>query len=138
MDVGRSLNPAVDIGQIEGAFMQGVGLFTMEEELYSTKGVLLTRGPGAYKIPGFRDIPSKFRVSLYDEWSNRHGLYHSKAVGEPPLFMGSSVFFAIRDAIKSSFSSNSVLEFHSPATVENIRMSLNDTFATNVSYQSYS
>ena len=59
MDVGRSLNPAVDIGQIEGAFMQGVGLFTMEDELYNTKGQLLTRGPGAYKIPGFRDIPRK-------------------------------------------------------------------------------
>ena len=56
----------------------------------SKKGHLLTRGPGAYKIPGFRDIPSEFKVSLYDKWSNRHGLYHSKAVGEPPLFMGSA------------------------------------------------
>ena len=64
MDVGRSLNPSVDIGQIEGAFMQGVGLFTMEEELYTKNGVLLTRGPGAYKIPGFRDIP-RSRLNLY-------------------------------------------------------------------------
>ena len=92
MDVGRSLNPAVDIGQIEGAFMQvnivylstkvifnqGVGLMTIEEELYSPSGRLLTRGPGAYKIPGFGDIPAKFKVSLYDKFSNRHGLYHSK------------------------------------------------------------
>ena len=78
MDVGRSLNPAVDIGQIEGAFMQGVGLMTLEEELFNKKGQLLTRGPGAYKIPGFQNIPKKFKVSLYDKFSNRHGLYHSK------------------------------------------------------------
>jgi xanthine dehydrogenase molybdopterin-binding subunit B len=78
MDVGKSLNPSVDIGQVEGAFMQGVGLMTMEEELYNPKGQLLTRGPGAYKIPGFGDIPKKFKVSLYDKYSNKHGLYHSK------------------------------------------------------------
>jgi len=128
MDVGRSLNPAVDVGQIEGAFMQGVGLMTIEEELYNQKGQLLTRGPGAYKIPGFGDIPKKFKVSLYDQYSNRHGLYHSKGVGEPPLFMGASVFFAIRDAVKSSTAAK-VLQFDSPATVERIRMACDDPFS---------
>jgi len=127
MDVGRSLNPAVDIGQVEGAFVQGLGLFTMEEQLFSPNGSLLTRGPGAYKIPGFRDIPAQLSISLYDQWSNRHGLYHSKAVGEPPLFMGASVFFAIRDAVEQA--NPTMLDFHSPATVENIRMSLDDTLA---------
>lgn len=64
MDVGQSLNPAIDIGQIEGAFMQGYGLFVMEQMIHSPTGVLLTRGPGAYKIPGFNDIPTEFNVSL--------------------------------------------------------------------------
>jgi len=128
MDVGRSLNPAVDIGQIEGAFTQGVGLMTIEQELYNTKGQLLTRGPGAYKIPGFGDIPKKLKVSLYDKFSNRHGLYHSKGVGEPPLFMGASVFFALRDALKN-VSEQNVLQFDSPATVERIRMICDDQFS---------
>ena len=78
MDIGKSLNPAVDIGQIEGAFIQGVGLMTLEEELFTPEGEQLTRGPGSYKIPAFGDIPEKFKVSLFDKTSNRHGLFHSK------------------------------------------------------------
>ncbi|CAG5113950.1 Oidioi.mRNA.OKI2018_I69.chr2.g8039.t1.cds [Oikopleura dioica] len=129
MDVGRSLNPAVDIGQVEGAFMQGVGLMTIEEELYSPTGRLLTRGPGAYKIPGFGDIPAKLKVSLYDKFSNRHGLYHSKGVGEPPLFMGAGVFYALRDAIRQ-VNTDKLLDWHSPATVERIRLSVGDALST--------
>ena len=64
MDVGRSLNPAIDIGQIEGAFIQGYGLLVMEQMIHSPSGVPLTRGPGAYKIPGFDDIPTEFNVSF--------------------------------------------------------------------------
>ncbi|CAG5080707.1 Oidioi.mRNA.OKI2018_I69.PAR.g9688.t1.cds [Oikopleura dioica] len=78
MDIGKSLNPAVDIGQIEGAFIQGVGLMTLEEELFKPEGEQLTKGPGSYKIPAFGDIPEKFKVSLFDKTSNRHGLFHSK------------------------------------------------------------
>ncbi len=64
MDVGQSINPTIDIGQIEGAFMQGYGMFVMEQMIHSPSGVLLTRGPGAYKIPSFNDIPTEFNVSL--------------------------------------------------------------------------
>ena len=64
MDVGQSLNPAIDIGQIEGAFTQGYGMFVMEQMIHSPDGMLLTRGPGAYKIPSFNDIPTEFNVSL--------------------------------------------------------------------------
>lgn len=105
MDVGRSINPAVDYGQIQGAFVQGVGLFTTEESLWlrggPAAGSLATRGPGTYKIPGFRDIPQTFNVSLLRdvEWADLRTIQRSRGVGEPPLFMGSAVFFAIRDAL---------------------------------------
>lgn len=91
MDVGRSINPAVDYGQIEGAFVQGMGLFTTEESLWYRSGPmagqLATRGPGAYKIPGFRDIPQEFNVSLLKdvEWENLRTIQRSRGVGEPPL-----------------------------------------------------
>ena len=90
---------------------------------------------GAYKIPGFRDIPAQLSISLYDQWSNRHGLHHSKAVGEPPLFMGSSVFFALRDAVEEANGriKGEVMSFNSPATVENIRMSVKDKLANTAS-----
>ncbi|XP_010793782.1 xanthine dehydrogenase/oxidase-like [Notothenia coriiceps] len=78
MDVGHSLNPAIDIGQVEGAFMQGVGLFTLEELHYSPQGVLLTRGPGSYKIPGFGDIPTKLTVSLLRDAPNDKAIFASK------------------------------------------------------------
>lgn len=78
MDVGRSLNPAIDVGQIEGAFMQGYGLFTLEELVYSPKGVPYTRGPGSYKIPGFSDIPRTFTVSLLEGTGNPRAVYSSK------------------------------------------------------------
>jgi xanthine dehydrogenase/oxidase len=78
MDLGESLNPAIDIGQVEGAFMQGYGLFTMEEMIYSPTGMLYSRGPGAYKIPGFADIPQNFNVSLLKGVSNPRAVYSSK------------------------------------------------------------
>jgi xanthine dehydrogenase/oxidase len=135
MDIGRSINPAIDYGQIEGAFIQGQGLFTTEEMLWTNnpanKGQLFTRGPGTYKIPGFRDIPQIFNVSMLKgvTWKNLGTIQRSKGVGEPPLFMGSSVFFAIRDALKSARSSSGckeVLELISPATPERIRLSCAD------------
>ena len=93
MDIGRSINPSIDYGQIEGAFVQGMGLFTTEESLWfrdgPMKGQLATRGPGAYKIPGFRDIPQEFNVSMLKDvqWENLQTIQRSRGVGEPPLFM---------------------------------------------------
>ena len=78
MDLGNSLNPAIDIGQIEGGFMQGYGLFTLEELVYSPTGMLYSRGPGAYKLPGFSDIPQEFNVSLLKNASNPRAVYSSK------------------------------------------------------------
>ncbi|XP_022116167.2 xanthine dehydrogenase [Pieris rapae] len=129
MDLGESLNPAIDIGQIEGGFMQGYGLFTMEEMLYSPTGEILSRGPGAYKIPGFSDIPKEFNVSLLKGAPNPRAVYSSKAVGEPPLFLAASVFFAIKEAIKSArldagVDADFVLE--APATCARIRMACED------------
>ena len=132
MDVGRSINPSIDYGQIEGAFIQGQGLFTTEESLWNrADGTLFTRGPGTYKIPGFRDIPQEFNVSLLKdvEWENLRTIQRSRGVGEPPLFMGSSVFFAIRDALKAArkqYGENEVLSLQSPATPERIRVSCVD------------
>ncbi|KAL2215892.1 xanthine dehydrogenase [Thermoascus aurantiacus ATCC 26904] len=132
MDVGRSINPAIDYGQIEGAFVQGQGLFTTEESLwYRASGQIFTKGPGTYKIPGFRDIPQVFNVSLLKdvEWENLRTVQRSRGVGEPPLFMGSAVFFAIRDALKAArkqWGVDEVLSLQSPATPERIRVSCKD------------
>ncbi|KAJ4333574.1 hypothetical protein N0V87_007511 [Didymella glomerata] len=132
MDVGRSINPAIDYGQIEGAFVQGQGLFTTEESLWQrSTGQIATRGPGNYKIPGFRDIPQVFNVSLLKDvnWENLRTIQRSRGVGEPPLFMGSCVFFAIRDALKAAraeFGCTDVLHLVSPATPERIRISCAD------------
>ncbi|KAF2190838.1 xanthine dehydrogenase [Zopfia rhizophila CBS 207.26] len=132
MDVGRSINPSIDYGQIEGAFVQGQGLFTTEESLWHrASGQIFTKGPGAYKIPGFRDIPQIFNVSLLKDvdWENLRTIQRSRGVGEPPLFMGSSVFFAIRDALRAAraqFGEHEVLRLQSPATPERIRVSCAD------------
>lgn len=132
MDVGRSINPVIDYGQIEGAFIQGQGLFTTEEPLWlRVNGQMFTRGPGAYKIPGFRDIPQEFNVSILKDvtWENLRTIQRSRGVGEPPLFMGSAVFFAIRDALKAArkeWGCEDVLSLWSPATVERIRTSCAD------------
>lgn len=132
MDVGRSINPAIDYGQIEGAFVQGQGLFTTEESLWHrASGQIFTKGPGTYKIPGFRDIPQVFNVSLLKdvEWENLRTIQRSRGVGEPPLFMGSAVFFAIRNALKAArkqWGEEEVLSLQSPATVERIRVSCAD------------
>lgn len=132
MDVGRSINPAIDYGQIEGAFVQGQGLFTMEESLWTRNGQLFTRGPGTYKIPGFSDIPQEFNVSFLQgvSWRHLRSIQSSKGVGEPPLFLGASVLFALRDALLSARKDNTVQEhltFDSPATAERIRLATGDS-----------
>ncbi|XP_071455101.1 xanthine dehydrogenase/oxidase-like [Hetaerina americana] len=135
MDLGESLNPAIDIGQVEGAFIQGYGLFTMEELTYSPKGILYSRGPGAYKIPGFADIPAKFDVALLRGAPNPRAVYSSKAVGEPPLALAMSVFFAIKDAIsfaRSEVGLTGPFRMDSPATAARIRMACQDHFTKKV------
>ncbi|XP_072938773.1 xanthine dehydrogenase [Epargyreus clarus] len=129
MDLGESINPAIDIGQIEGAFIQGYGLFTMEELIYSPTGTLYSRGPGAYKIPGFGDIPQEFNVSLLKGAPNPRAVYSSKAVGEPPLFLASSAYFAIKEAICAARKDAGVsleFPFEAPATSARIRMACED------------
>jgi len=131
MDVGDSLNPAIDIGQIEGAFVQGVGWCTLEELVTFPNGYIFTRGPSTYKIPSFNDIPIDFRVSLLSDAPNSRAIHSSKGVGEPPLFLSASVFFAIQDAVKAARLENNLGEFHgldSPATCERIRVACEDTF----------
>ncbi|KAL6258955.1 hypothetical protein P5V15_008880 [Pogonomyrmex californicus] len=124
MDLGESLNPAIDIGQIEGAFVQGYGLFMIEEMIYSSTGTLLSRGPGTYKLPGFSNIPQEFNVSLLKGATNPRAIYSSKAVGEPPLFLASSAFFAIKEAIKAARKDMNIhgyFRLDAPATSARIR-----------------
>uniref|UniRef100_A0A8C5P1W4 Xanthine dehydrogenase/oxidase n=1 Tax=Jaculus jaculus TaxID=51337 RepID=A0A8C5P1W4_JACJA len=136
MDVGSSLNPAIDIGQVEGAFVQGLGLFTLEELHYSPEGSLHTRGPSTYKIPAFGSIPVEFRVSLLRDCPNKKAIYASKAVGEPPLFLAASIFFAIKDAIRAAraqhpeYNAKQLFQLDSPATPEKIRNACVDQFTT--------
>lgn len=141
MDLGRPLNPALDIGQIEGAFAQGLGLFTLEQPLFLRSGALLTRGPGAYKLPTARDIPRILRVSLCTgEPPNERAIGGSRAVGEPPLFLAASVLFAIHEAIlaartdalqEGALHQNTPFILPSPATAERIRLACGDVLVRN-------
>ncbi|CAL8284972.1 unnamed protein product, partial [Gadus morhua 'NCC'] len=131
MDVGNSLNPAIDIGQVEGGFLQGVGLFTLEELRYSPQGALLTQGPGTYKIPAFGDIPSQLVVSLLRDAPNDKAVYSSKAVGEPPLFLAASVLLALKDAVvgaRLEAGLSGPCRLDSPATPERVRLACQDRF----------
>jgi xanthine dehydrogenase large subunit len=118
-DVGRSLNPAIDIGQIEGGFVQGMGWLTTEELVYDADGRLLTHAPSTYKIPIASDVPVDFRVALFDNENRETTIYRSKAVGEPPLILATSVFAAIADAIHSVDPGKPV-QLDAPATPEAI------------------
>jgi xanthine dehydrogenase/oxidase len=138
-DVGNSINPAIDYGQIEGAFIQGQGLFTIEETLWTRTGQLFTRGPGTYKIPGFSDIPQIFNASMlrHDNngnplsWNHLRSVQSSKGIGEPPLFLGSTVFFALREAVLAARKMNGKKDgdgwnLDSPATCERLRLAVGD------------
>jgi xanthine dehydrogenase large subunit len=101
-DAGRSLNPAIDIGQIEGAFVQGMGWLTTEELVWHPQtGLLTTHAPSTYKIPCANDVPAVFETKLFDAPCRSDTIHRSKAVGEPPLLLPFSVFFAIRDAVSA-------------------------------------
>jgi xanthine dehydrogenase large subunit len=118
-DVGSSLNPAIDIGQIEGGFVQGMGWLTSEELWWNPQGQLKTHAPSTYKIPTARDWPLRARIKLLEQHPNREDTIHrSKAVGEPPLMLAFSVFHAIRDAVAACGPSGYRVPLNSPATPE--------------------
>jgi len=119
-DAGRSLNPAIDIGQVEGAFIQGMGWLTTEELWWNPAGKLMTHAPSTYKIPAVSDCPEDFRVRLFDNANVEDSIHRSKAVGEPPLLLPFSVFFAIRDAISSVGDHQINPPLSAPATSEEI------------------
>ncbi|KAK9157741.1 hypothetical protein Scep_004315 [Stephania cephalantha] len=138
LDLGYSLNPAIDVGQIEGAFIQGLGWVALEElkwgdadHKWIRPGHLYTCGPGTYKIPSANDIPIRFNVSLLKGAPNVNAIHSSKAVGEPPFFLASSVFFAIKDAIvaaRAVLGHDEWFQLDNPATPERIRMACSDDF----------
>ncbi|MEA2946604.1 MAG: xanthine dehydrogenase large subunit, partial [Alphaproteobacteria bacterium] len=120
-DCGRSLNPAIDLGQIEGAFVQGMGWLTTEELWWDAKGHLRTHGPSTYKIPGSRDVPPIFNARILSDAPNREAtIFRSKAVGEPPLMLAISVWLAIRDAISSLTDYRRAPALDAPATPERV------------------
>jgi xanthine dehydrogenase large subunit len=120
-DVGRSLNPAIDHGQVEGGFVQGMGWLTTEELVWDDNGRLRTHAGSTYKIPTSADVPSEFRVALYDKSSNREDtIYRSKAVGEPPLMLAASVLSALSHAVASVGGHRVMPALDAPATPERV------------------
>ncbi|WP_300513906.1 xanthine dehydrogenase molybdopterin binding subunit [Aliiroseovarius sp.] len=122
-DAGASLNPALDIGQVEGGYVQGAGWLTMEELLWDDDGRLLTHAPATYKIPTARDAPEVFNVALWDGENREETIYRSKAVGEPPFMLGISAFLALSDAVSACGPGYADLD--APATAERILAAIN-------------
>ncbi|NMG48382.1 xanthine dehydrogenase molybdopterin binding subunit [Azoarcus communis] len=124
-DVGHSLNPAIDLGQVEGGFIQGMGWLTMEELWWDDKGRLRTHAPSTYKIPAVSDLPPVFNVRLWERGINSEdSIFRSKAVGEPPFMLALSVWHAIKDAIAAAGDYRLTPQLNAPATPEEILRSL--------------
>jgi xanthine dehydrogenase molybdopterin-binding subunit B len=123
-DAGDSLNPHIDIGQIQGGFIQGLGWCTTEECKWDNKGRLLNHSPDTYKIPAVSDIPEDFRVELLQNKPNPNAIRKSKAVGEPPLMLAISVWLAIKDAISSVSDHKNEPILDIPATSETILLAI--------------
>ncbi|WP_020699341.1 xanthine dehydrogenase molybdopterin binding subunit [Reyranella massiliensis] len=120
-DCGESLNPAIDLGQIEGAFVQGQGWLTCEELWWDAKGRLKTVGPSTYKIPGSRDVPPVFNVKMLADAPSREAtIFRSKAVGEPPLMLATAVWTALKDAIGAATNRRAPVRLDAPATPERV------------------
>jgi xanthine dehydrogenase large subunit len=117
-DAGASLNPALDIGQVEGGYVQGAGWLTTEELVWDTAGRLSTHAPSTYKIPACSDRPDIFNVALWEAQNREDTIYRSKAVGEPPLMLGISAFLALSDAIAACGEGYPALD--APATAEQV------------------
>ena len=127
-DVGHSINPAIDIGQIEGGFVQGMGWLTTEELVWNDKGQLATHAPSTYKIPATGDIPAHFKVDLWPEPNREDNVLGSKAVGEPPFMLAISVFEALKDALaqaRSQAGRPGPVQLEAPATAEHVLQALN-------------
>ncbi|HAX18946.1 MAG TPA: xanthine dehydrogenase molybdopterin binding subunit [Hydrogenophaga sp.] len=117
-DVGHSINPAIDIGQIEGGFIQGMGWLTTEQLVWNGKGYLQTHAPSTYKIPATGDVPAHFKVELWPEANREDNVHGSKAVGEPPFMLAISVYEALRDAVAQA--GGDPLLVNAPATAEEV------------------
>jgi len=117
-DAGSSLNPALDIGQVEGGYVQGAGWLTTEELVWDDKGHLRTHAPSTYKIPACSDAPDIFNVALWDQANPARTIYRSKAVGEPPFMLGISVYLALSDAVAQA--GNAYPALNAPATPEEL------------------
>ena len=127
-DVGHSINPAIDIGQIEGGFVQGMGWLTTEELVWNDKGHLATHAPSTYKIPATGDIPAHFKVDLWPEPNREDNVLGSKAVGEPPFMLAISVFEALKDALaqaRTQAGRPGPVQLEAPATAEHVLQALN-------------
>jgi xanthine dehydrogenase large subunit len=125
-DCGRSLNPAVDLGQVEGGFVQGMGWLTMEELWWDAEGRLRTHSPSTYKIPTCGDVPEDFRVTLRQSPNKEATIHRSKAVGEPPLMLAISVFHAIKDAVAAAGDGRLSPRLDAPATPERVLLAVED------------
>jgi xanthine dehydrogenase large subunit len=126
-DVGKSLNPVIDLGQIEGGFIQGMGWLTSEELWWDERGRLGTHAPSTYKIPACSDHPENFRVELWEPGENvEETIHRSKAVGEPPLMLRISVLHAISDAVSSLSDGRELAGLDAPATPERILAAVHD------------
>ncbi|MDD3329191.1 MAG: xanthine dehydrogenase molybdopterin binding subunit [Zoogloea sp.] len=123
-DAGQSINPAIDIGQIEGGFIQGLGWLTSEELVFGPDGALLTHSPSTYKIPTAADLPPVFKVQLWDQPNREDAIHRAKAVGEPPLMLALSAFFALRDAVAAALGPGARPQLDAPATPEAILRAL--------------
>jgi xanthine dehydrogenase large subunit len=130
-DVGKSLNPAIDIGQIEGGFVQGMGWLTTEELLWDDQGRIISNSPANYKIPTAFDVPEKFNVALFQEPNLENTIHLSKAVGEPPLMLAISVWAALRDACSSTSNYQFSPRLDTPATPERVYWALQECAAFN-------
>jgi xanthine dehydrogenase large subunit len=118
--VGCSLNPALDRGQVEGGFVQGLGWLTSEELVWRGDGFLATHAPQTYKIPTSRDMPADFRISFFQNSNSEETIHRSKAVGEPPLQLAVSTWLAIWDAVASVRGQHGTVKLRAPATPEAI------------------
>jgi xanthine dehydrogenase large subunit len=126
-DVGHSLNPAIDLGQIEGGFIQGMGWLTTEELVYDPRGRLLTHAPSTYKIPTANDRPARMEIAIWERGRNEEQTIHrSKAVGEPPLMLAISVFSALTQAVAAAAPGKGLPKLDAPATPERLLAAIDE------------
>ncbi len=119
-DVGQSINPAIDIGQIEGGFVQGMGWLTTEQLVWNMQGKLTTHAPSTYKIPTAGDVPEHFKIDLWPQHNHEDNVFGSKAVGEPPFMLAISVYEALREAVRQGRIGKQPVTLTAPATPENV------------------